>query len=315
MPDFENQPLDVGQALKKSMRENNMNTRYADIQKTVLSDQEINQFFNAHQNELTNDIVLRDFATLYEFYTQKRKSENESVHTGYEPVLDFIDGKITVLYQPSQSTIRAQQQREQQELVHAVQMPKLISRATLSDFANPSSDQSHVIGKVIDFISNYQENPQEYHRGLYIHGPYGVGKTHLMGAMANSFADIGQPVTLVHFPSFAIELRNGISNPTIDNQKRLEVVQKASILVLDDIGAESLTSWLRDDILSAILEYRMQNELSTFFTSNFSMNQLEKEHLTHTKDGNEPLKAERLMQRIRFLSEEVAMFGENKRVH
>ena len=86
------------------------------------------------------------------------------------------------------------------------------------------------------------------------------------------------------------------------------------ILVLDDIGAESITAWIRDDILGVILEYRMQNELPTFFTSNFSMNQLETEHFTVTKDGAEPVKAERLMQRIRYLAKEIQMAGENRRV-
>jgi primosomal protein DnaI len=57
----------------------------------------------------------------------------------------------------------------------------------------------------------------------------------------------------------------------------------------------------------------MQNELTTFFTSNFSMKQLEKEHFTITKDGAEPVKAERLMQRIRYLSKEVQMAGDNRR--
>ena len=58
----------------------------------------------------------------------------------------------------------------------------------------------------------------------------------------------------------------------------------------------------------------MQNELPTFFTSNFSMNQLETEHFTVTKDGAEPVKAERLMQRIRYLAKEIQMAGENRRV-
>ncbi|MBM7617474.1 primosomal protein DnaI [Weissella uvarum] len=308
-------PLDVGQAMARAMQKNHLNERYAAMQKAVFADDDVQKFLKDHQDELTQTIIDRDFASLYEFYTQKHKDDSESVHKGYVPSLMFNEGQINVMYQPSQATVRAQQQREQQALVHAVQMPKLIERAQLSDFSNPSPDQSNAIGAVADFITSYTEDPNTYHRGLYIHGPYGVGKTHLMGAMANTLARYSIPVTLVHFPSFAIELRNGISDKNNQNQKRLEALQRAQILVLDDIGAESLTAWLRDDILSPILEYRMQNELTTFFTSNFSMDQLEKEHFTNTKDGSEPIKAERLMQRIKFLAKEIAMFGENKRVH
>ncbi|MCB6839558.1 primosomal protein DnaI [Weissella viridescens] len=309
-----NQPLDVGQAMRKSMQENHLNARYAEVQKKVFADSDIQAFFTAHADELNRDIVQRDFANLYEFYTQKQKSDDESVHRGYEPVLDFIDGQITVLYQPSRATVQAQKQQARENLVHAIQMPKLITRATMDDFSSISADQSKAVTKIISFITEYLESPTEYHRGLYLHGPYGVGKTHLMGAMANELAEYDVPVTLVHFPSFAVELRNGFNSDNEVNQKRLETLQKATILVLDDIGAESLTAWLRDDVLGVILEYRMQNELPTFFTSNFSMDQLEKEHLGTTKAGNEPMKAARIMQRIRFLSEEVLMSGENKRV-
>ena len=35
--------------------------------------------------------------------------------------------------------------------------------------------------------------------------------------------------------------------------------------MIDDIGAESMTSWIRDDVLSVILQYRMQEQLVTFF--------------------------------------------------
>ena len=36
--------------------------------------------------------------------------------------------------------------------------------------------------------------------------------------------------------------------------------------MIDDIGAESMTSWIRDDVLSVILQYRMQEQLVTTFS-------------------------------------------------
>ena len=82
---------------------------------------------------------------------------------------------------------------------------------------------------------------------------------------------------------------------------------------MDDIGADTLTSWSRDAILGIILEYRMQNELTTFFTSNFDMTGLES-YLAQTKDGVEPVKAARLMQRIKYLAKPVQMTGQNRRL-
>ena len=63
----------------------------------------------------------------------------------------------------------------------------------------------------------------------------------------------------------------------------------SEVLILDDIGAEQSTPWVRDEILQVILQYRMQEDLPTFFTSNFDFEDLEKhfakESMEMTKSG------------------------------
>ena len=84
--------------------------------------------------------------------------------------------------------------------------------------------------------------------------------------------------------------------------------------MLDDIGADSLSSWIRDDVLGVILQYRMQEELPTFFSSNLSFEQLENEYLAINNRGEaEPLKALRIMERIKFLADEYHIVGKNRR--
>ncbi len=41
-----------------------------------------------------------------------------------------------------------------------------------------------------------------------------------------------------------------------------------NILMLDDIGAEEITPWARDEVIGPLLHYRMVQELPTFFSSN-----------------------------------------------
>ena len=95
--------------------------------------------------------------------------------------------------------------------------------------------------------------------------------------------------------------------------EKLEAIKKAPILMLDDIGADAMSSWIRDEIFGVILQYRMQEQLPTFFTSNFSMLELE-QHLSVTQRGEEePLKAKRIMERIRYLTKEIKMSGQNRR--
>ena len=82
--------------------------------------------------------------------------------------------------------------------------------------------------------------------------------------------------------------------------------------MLDDIGAEYLTPWARDEILGTILQYRMDEDLPTFFTSNLNLKQLE-EHFSMTSNGREEVKARRMIERIKDLTKEYELTGESNR--
>lgn len=81
--------------------------------------------------------------------------------------------------------------------------------------------------------------------------------------------------------------------------------------------------WARDDFLFEVLNYRMENQKPTFFTSNFSIDLLEK-NLQFTKQYNiflttqdvfklEKIKIDRLISRIKTLAKEINLTGKNKR--
>lgn len=46
----------------------------------------------------------------------------------------------------------------------------------------------------------------------------------------------------------------------------VDEIKLSEVLILDDIGAEQSTAWVRDEILQVILQYRMQENLPTFFS-------------------------------------------------
>jgi primosomal protein DnaI len=95
--------------------------------------------------------------------------------------------------------------------------------------------------------------------------------------------------------------------------EKIEALKKEPILMLDDIGAEAMSSWTRDEVLGPILQFRMLEKLPTFFTSNFNLDQLE-HHLTYSQRGEEEkMKARRIMERIKYLSEPVMLDGPNRR--
>lgn len=73
-----------------------------------------------------------------------------------------------------------------------------------------------------------------------------------------------------------------------------------------------MTAWARDEILCTILQYRMDEKLPTFFTSNLDISELEN-HLSITKDGVSDVKARRIIERIKQLTVSQEMISKNLR--
>ena len=103
---------------------------------------------------------------------------------------------------------------------------------------------------------------------------------------------------------------------TVKNTLKLHILNKTiknvEILLIDDIGAEKVTEWNRDEILCPLLQYRMDNHLTTFFTSNLSLKELES-HLSNSKQGVDLVKARRIISRIEQLTDSKEMISKNLR--
>ena len=74
-----------------------------------------------------------------------------------------------------------------------------------------------------------------------------------------------------------------------------------------------MTEWSRDEVLGTILQYRMQEGLTTFFTSNLTIDELES-HFSISKEKVEKVKAKRIIERIKYLTTEIVMVSVNKRI-
>ena len=159
----------------------------------------------------------------------------------------------------------------------------------------------------MNFIKNYEKGLS--YKGLYLSGNFGSGKSYLISAMLNELVKKGYKAAFVYYPNFLRSLKAAF-NSDFDNQ--FEYARKADLLLLDDIGAENVSSWSRDEILGPIIQYRMDEKLPTFFTSNLSIDELEI-HLSESKDKIDKLKAKRIIERIKFLSDELKLISENRR--
>ncbi|MGC6767464.1 primosomal protein DnaI [Enterococcus sp. LJL128] len=305
---------DVGKEMSKIIRQRQLNERFNELVHSVMEDPDVKQFISDHRDQLTDEDIQKSYSKLYEFVQEKKKfqlNDPNMIAPGYEPKLTLNFHYIDVTYIPTELLLAKQKEEEVRRRVSAMTMPKDIRNATFAKFDRSSSGRFEALSEATKFIDAYVNNPKEFHRGLYLQGTFGVGKSYLLGAIANDLAKDGFLTTIIHFPTFTVEMKQAIAKDLVG--EKLNAVKKAPILMIDDIGAESMTSWIRDDVLSVILQYRMQEQLVTFFSSNLDMKGLES-HLTISQRGEqEPLKAKRLMERIRYLAKEITLSGQDRR--
>ena len=128
--------------------------------------------------------------------------------------------------------------------------------------------------------------------------------------LINELSKKGYNSIILYYPNLLSSLKASFN--TEDFDIKLDSIMRCDLLLIDDIGAENNTSWSRDEILGTILQYRMDNELSTFFTSNLNLQELE-EHLKVTNNGAESVKARRIIERIKQLTNYMELISENKR--
>ncbi|EKZ1679841.1 primosomal protein DnaI [Listeria monocytogenes] len=286
---------------------------YQGLKQQVLHYQPIQDFFKEHKEEVTEQLVNQNLSNLYEFMTQHKKftEQEETIMPGYAPKLVLNGEFITVTYYPTKEKIEEDKRRAVERRIRSLYMPKQVVDANLADFYTDEESRQLALVEAYQFLNNDPPKSGERVKGLFIHGSFGTGKSYLLGALAKELALKGISTTLVYLPEFMREVKQSISDNTVG--EKIQFAKETEVLMLDDIGAESMTAWTRDEVLGAILQFRMQEELPTFFSSNYNMDQLEN-HLMFAQNGTEEkLKARRIMERVRYLSKEVNLEGKNRR--
>jgi len=117
-----------------------------------------------------------------------------------------------------------------------------------------------------------QENGAFRQSGLLFIGPPGRGKTHLaVGVLRSLIERFRVRGLFVEFTSLIHQIQSTF-DPNSPESKRqvLDPLASAELLVLDELGAQQSTPWVRD-ILYLIINTRYTRRLPTLFTTNYRL--------------------------------------------
>lgn len=288
--------------------------RHEAMKTEILQHPKIAYFLDKHP-EITEKDIDKRLNKLYEYATQSVQCDKcssfefcKNIVKGYSPILQFVNGEIHISYEKCQNHIQYEKMTEKENLIQSIYMPKEILNASMENIY-PDHNRIQATKEAVSFLKLAKQELPE--KGLFLTGPFGVGKTYLLGAIANELRKFNISSMLIYMPEFVREIREAIKDNKV--QDKINMFKRADVLMLDDIGAETLSAWFRDEVLGSILQYRMMENLPVFFTSNYTMAQLEQILATSTKNGVEQVKAGRIMERIMQVSKEVKVGGENRR--
>ena len=282
---------------------------YQDLVQKIMKDPDVAAFIQ--QESLSPEELNRSISKFNQYITERDKflrGDTDYIAKGYKPILVMNHGYADVSYEETPELIAAEKEAAIKNRLKLINLPASLKKVSFADVDADDEKRFTVFQRLVEFSEAYPH----VRKGLYLYGDFGVGKSFMVAALAHDLSEKrGVSSTLLHYPSFVIDVKNAIGDGNV--KTLVDEIKLSEVLILDDIGAEQSTAWVRDEILQVILQYRMQENLSTFFTSNFNFEELE-QHFAKGKHGNdETWEARRVMERIRYLAEETRLEGVNRR--
>ena len=266
----------------------------------------LNNFFIEY--DLDSETIEKHVLDLMNFNKEKKaclacKGLNECKLTnrGLEPTISYRDGKILTSYKECKFLRILKRKEQQMGRIDAMHLPSRVLQASLDDFDfNRGENKQVVYNKMNTFITKIRNG--ETVRGMYLHGRNNTGKTYCLSALATELMKNNIDVIIAYYPDLVREFKSRVSNNSLESI--VSKLKQVSVLMLDDIGGEGNSVWVRDEILGPILQYRLLDQKPTFFSSNYTRKKLVSDHFAKFSRETDNLNATRIGIRIAELTKD-----------
>lgn len=273
----------------------------SDLVKKIKQDQEINDFLNENQLSIEDNLIL-----LCSYYSKKSFCLEcdglmccKQAIVGYHPYLVQSNNRVVLEYEPCKY-----QKINQKEIDKKNNLVLVSCTFDNYNFDNvfQTPERKNVLGKIKKVYEAVSKG--EKTKGLYIHGSYGNGKSYLLAYLAHRLVQINKKVVFAYYPDLVRQIKSSIGSGDLEDY--IEELKEAECLILDDIGGEQNTDFIRDEVLGAILQERMMKGLLTCMTSNLPPKML-RDHLSNGNREIDDLKAARICERINNLMDSISL--------
>lgn len=120
------------------------------------------------------------------------------------------------------------------------------------------------VGEYCEHFNIYKEQGT----GLLLKGSAGCGKTHLVSALAHQLIFMGHTVKFIMVPVLLENIRQSYNKKNPDDESNIiQELSRVEVLILDDIGSERPTDWVREQLF-ILVNARYEGMKPTLTTTN-----------------------------------------------
>ncbi len=143
---------------------------------------------------------------------------------------------------------------------------------SLRENENLEKEERKKLESAFKASQQYAEKPQGW---LVLQGGYACGKTHLAAAIANYRSAEGVPPLFIMVPDLMDHLRSTFSpDSKVSYDRRFDEIKTSPLLVLDDLGTESMTPWVKEKLYQ-LFNYRYNAALPTVITTTDKLSEVD----------------------------------------
>jgi primosomal protein DnaI len=223
-----------------------------------------------------DDVIERERALLVEYLRQQRicaacrgfeQCAKEGDMRGFTQHLQYHDAQLGVAVQRCTPYLQFQLRRRVEQYAALSGTMEQDSLYTLENFP---LEQRRKYPRLMRFAEEFAERytPGEPGPGLYLFGPPGVGKTHLMLGVFNRLRERGVPCLVIRADSFFDKLRHLLADGA-DIEPMLDACCTVPVLGIDEFAQERANEFTLEKLFR-IINHRFHAGLPTWFTSNFA---------------------------------------------
>ena len=164
-----------------------------------------------------------------------------------------------------QKELEAVKEREKRENLERTRRICFVE-SNMSSWTFENDDRKNP--KLSDAMKRYAENFSEFKaesKGLLLYGSVGTGKTYFAACIANCLIDNGYSVLMTNFA----RLTNQIQGMFEGKQEFIDSLNKYTLLIIDDLGAERKSEFMQETVFN-IIDSRYRSGLPFIITTNLT---------------------------------------------